>query len=86
MPRLNTNQKRRKRRGRRRERDRRWLARGERNGYKLVTCWRRWVKVYGKPEDNTSVMGEVLEFFEEGGSDVSVVRVIPEGAEVDATN
>lgn len=84
MARLTPAQKRRKRRGRRRERDRRWLARRVPGEPTIVTNYRRFKKVFGESdENNPQVCGELLKFFEEGGSDVSMVRVMPEGAEVD---
>jgi len=85
MSRLNTNQKCRKRRKRRRERDRRFYARANSASDKgqpvLVTNFRRWKKMFGLFEE-TSVAQEAFEYFQQGGSDVSLVRVIPEGSEV----
>jgi len=83
MARLNTNQKRRKRRRRRRERDRRWLARGKREGRYLVTNMRRMRKLYGEPNIDSCIAQKAFEFFKAGGSNLHVTKVPPMAMGVD---
>ncbi len=75
MAKLNTNQKRRKRLRRRRERDKRFLARMKREKCGLITNYRRYLKVFGKPGHMDAQQNEALrEYFYSNRGPLTIER------------